>query len=812
MANGKLLFGKPSGGIQTLEMTDSATDSTLVLPLTGTVATVEATVDIYNSHIPMSNFASYHLIDGSLSVENIVLTNGFGLYLYTGNTITPPTINLGMDLESQWGDNANETYGYIIEFKSRSAVGGWTKCNSINGRTKYLDSSSTAVEGTDANLFTLSTVAGNTTLNIGTSSRVNTNGVTYMVTVWQLTHRKTSLTLQGKTQIEHYNPTTLETVIKYEGSGLAGHEIYHSLDRELILSSIKNISAVAHFINDVSSFGKIGDYMHLSLTNAVANDSTTFTNKTQNLIAFGTSVYVNTSGNSYILYGQANAYIDESGKLIGNTEVGIYNGTGASGNKIKTRGKPYRVTIKRLDSVESWRIIDNKRNNGSTISYALYPNTSGIEETDWSIYFQEDGIVINDSGSAFNSSGGQYLYIVEYDTNSNGGGSYYPKSTDNANVQINNAIIPLAKGIDSNGVKNEIVVVNETITGVTWEEGKNYPYRTSTGYGKSMHKPRYLKSELVRNYAGEQPEYFDVEKNKWFSCDAGSELVVNGTFSDGTTTGWTAQDGAILSIDNGTLKVLNGTSSAGSAYQLITGLTIGKKYKIKAQDVGGNTNYSAIFLAYNAPTLANAIYPTGGLSGGVLSTLTVDTEFVTQATSVYVVLRNEIATVNLYNNFDNISVFQIEITPTTEIPESRNYMNHIVHAGSQGNPLFVEELPKIKYENLIVQSENRKVINLGTIYNNNRYVVENPFGNEKYMDCDVRVEIFINNKWSGVQWIFESSSFGVATYSNKEGLVIQTGATYLTASSVVIGGGHGTTANASSAPARLIVTYVGVAK
>lgn len=38
-----------------------------------------------------------------------------------------------------------------------------------------------------------------------------------------------------------------------------------------------------------------------------------------------------------------------------------------------------------------------------------------------------------------------------------------------------------------------------------------------------------MSSELVRRFAGESPDYYDVQSNKWFNTDAGSELVTNGT-------------------------------------------------------------------------------------------------------------------------------------------------------------------------------------------------------------------------------------------------------------------------------------------
>ena len=327
----------------------------------------------------------------------------------------------------------------------------------------------------------------------------------------------------------------------------------------------------------------------------------------------------------------------------------------------------------------------------------------------------------------------------------------------------------------------------------------------------TKHRPRYLKSELIRTYAGEQPDYFDVEKNKWFSCDAGSELVTNGTF-DVDTSGWNASAGAILSIANGRLRVAQTTGDNVYAYQAIS-VQQGVKYKIKGfmYDIANNDARIALGTTIGAVDIKNI---SDESSSGVL----VDYEVIAPITgTVYLSLRNNTTTDNTYSEFDNISVFPVEITPTTEIPESRNYMNHIVHADSQGNPLYVEELPKVKYENLIVQGENRKVINLGTIYYNNRYVVENPFGNEKYMDCDVRAEILYNGKWGETGWDGNAgtaaAAYGTRAHSVIDGIVIQTGTSAVIVNDASLAGHpFGDISSQLSAPARLIVTYVGVAK
>lgn len=647
-------------------------------------------IKIDGNNIALSIPTSYHLLSGNLSVDNTVLTNGFGLYLYTGNTTTLPTINLGMDITSQWGNTADETYGYLIKIKSRSAVGDWTWVNSVRGITKYISSNTTAVEGTDANMFTLSTVAGVTTLNIGTSTRTNTNGVTYVVEVYQTTHRKTGVTNQGKVFTEHYNPDTGFTIEGYEGSGLAGHEIPHSLGRKLGFVIQKNLTTLYNWLAYVDTIQKHGS---LNTLDAITNDNLdTPKNQTESTTPINGAY--NTAGNAYVIYGWANSYFDESGKLIGNFEIGVYQGTGAAGNKVTTKGKPALVELKRLDAAENWANIDNQRN---TFDSYMNANLSGAEATYDHIDVIMDGFIFKQAGQ--NISGGQYLYFGVYDNDNGSGKSKYYKATDTASVQINNGIIPLAHGTDSNGSKNSIVVANETITGLTYTEGKNYLYKTDTGYGVKAYKPRYLASELVRKFAGEQPDYYDVESNKWFNCDAGN-IIYNEDFSTSTDiANWTSSN-ATISNSLGQLKVTTIASGTGYGSRTFTGLTVGKKYKIKATYQGatasgtGGVNIGSTSLGYDYGSVGGA------------SVHYINNTFIATSTSLYItVYTGSGSTAGQYVTADNISVFTVDITPTTEITESRNYMNHIVYADADGGVLYVEELPKIEYKNVIKAEE-----------------------------------------------------------------------------------------------------------
>lgn len=67
-------------------------------------------------------------------------------------------------------------------------------------------------------------------------------------------------------------------------------------------------------------------------------------------------------------------------------------------------------------------------------------------------------------------------------------------------------------------------------------------------------------------------------------------LLTNGDFSEGTTTGWTVANGGVLSVENGALKMTKTTGSNCFFYQAVP-VQAGKTYEVKVQVVEsiGNT-------------------------------------------------------------------------------------------------------------------------------------------------------------------------------------------------------------------------------
>ena len=130
----------------------------------------------------------------------------------------------------------------------------------------------------------------------------------------------------------------------------------------------------------------------------------------------------------------------------------------------------------------------------------------------------------------------------------------------------------------------------------------------------------------------------------------GSELVSNGTF-DANITGWTAQFTSTASWDAGTLKSISSGTNAGEVSTPIT-CVVGKTYKVTGRIIYWNASafIGASSLAY------------GFAAGGTgYKTVTGDYSFyfVANATTMYVVCGLGSGTLNVYSNFDNISVKEV---------------------------------------------------------------------------------------------------------------------------------------------------------
>lgn len=482
------------------------------------------------------NFSPYHLIEGGISLATSIVTTGFSTTLYTGNATTQ-SITTDVDMSTQWGNNVSETFGGLVWIKGRSGATNNYLVDTVRGATHDIYSNATTADTTEA---TGLTAFGSTGFNIGALAGMNTNLATYASWNFQTTHRRTGVTNHGKAFTEHYNPFTGFTIVKYEGSGLAGHEIPHLLGRKLDFVAVKNLSATADWV--VNTSVSMGLTLNSTIAHSSGNniyDATTNQWSDNSNVKIGFSVAsLNASSNQYIMYGWANSYFDEKNTLIGNYEIGVYQGTGASGNKVSTRGKPAWVMVKRLDTTGNWVIQDNMR---VSFDANLLANSSAVEAANDLIDSISDGFTHKGSNADTNASGGQYLYMVVYDNDSGSGKSKYPKATDNPTLNLN-AKVPFANGVDVNGVKNSIIVCNETVTGITLTQGKNYVYKKNDGtYGVNNVAPSYGNPNPANG-----GDFYNVTNNTWYTS-AGVVITESRNYLDAIV--WADQNGQVEYVE-----------------------------------------------------------------------------------------------------------------------------------------------------------------------------------------------------------------------------------------------------------------------
>jgi len=177
-------------------------------------------------------------------------------------------------------------------------------------------------------------------------------------------------------------------------------------------------------------------------------------------------------------------------------------------------------------------------------------------------------------------------------------------------------------------------------------------------------------------------------------------------------------------------------------------------------------------------------------------------------------------------HIDNISVYAVEPTLGLEILPTPSFIKNPVYIDNQipqyidySQELATNVMDSTEFTGLVSMNENVKILNLGTIFNSNKYVVNNPFGNENYEGCSVRVELYEQSGWYEPGWDGNSGTgsvaYGTKASLRRNGIVVVTGSGAIDIYGMLTGSGSDSYSGGTaifSAPARVIVTYHGEAK
>ncbi len=146
----------------------------------------------------------------------------------------------------------------------------------------------------------------------------------------------------------------------------------------------------------------------LNLTNASAA-STVWNNTAPTSSVFS----VGTIGDTNRLNATIVAYC--FAPVAGYSAFGSYTGNGSTdGPFVFTNFRPAFVLIKRTDAAENWFTLDYKRDTYNGVVNYLRPNLSDAEAAAGTPIFDflSNGFKLRNSASAYNASGGTYIYMA----------------------------------------------------------------------------------------------------------------------------------------------------------------------------------------------------------------------------------------------------------------------------------------------------------------------------------------------------------------------------------------------------------------
>lgn len=626
----------------------------------------------------LSGLTPYHLLEGSVQVLNTTSSAGVSNVLYTGTGSVLDVVT-GMDMDSQWGNLSSERFGGMTLIKGNNAS-VTSMVDSIRGVTSTLLWNSPSISASQV----INSFSPTGFQVVGSNSNVNTSGVVYQSLSFGTNRRRSGVTNHGMSFTEHYNMESGFTILSWFGSGKDRHEIPHMLGRKFDFYMIKNLT------NGTVSYqaNYEGQYKNFYLANNTIDNEKNVEIidvwSTDNLLNVSNTDRINYSGQQYICYGWCSAIVTASKEILGNYEIIKYNGNDYRyGSLLKTKAKPLALIYKAITANSEWILISNKNglNNYQTLSNSgLTLQTMGD-----SFKFTNDGIIfpwVNWS----NNNGTDYIMIIVYDNDNTSGKSLYNRSNDSSTLNLVNAKIPFAQGLDSSGsTKISTLNRNELVSGVALFPGKNYLAMNNSGvYSNTTYNPNY------NVYSG-FGDYYESNRNKWYK----NVSIVSDNFTSDTLANYTAEN-ASLSIINGKLKVQNtGTTLVGKAKKTFT-TVVGKRYAV-VYDYNSTVPYSGVnigatdggqeLLAIKSSSLYNDKGIKYFTATSTTSYLSITTANVTSASTVH----DHIAIYPVNN--DNT----VDLSNATEILDSRNYLNSIVYADHNSQPVMVENIYKTVY-------------------------------------------------------------------------------------------------------------------
>jgi hypothetical protein len=353
------------------------------------------------SYSPPSGYKS--LVTTNLSTPTIA--NGasyMAATLYTGNGAT------GQSVVNSGNNTAAISFKPdFVWVKVRSTAGtDHYLADSVRGATKYLQSDTTAAEGTNNGI----TAFNSNGFSVGAIGDTNTNGATIVGWQWQAGAGSSSSNTSGSiTSTVSVSTTSGFSVVSFN-SGTAGNKtVGHGLGVTPSFIITKNRDGVASWAVWSSSFSNTAQgYLLLNGTGAVTNDSRQWANTAPTSTVFSfESGYTFTASNNIIAYCFA--------AVAGYSAFGKYTGNNSSdGPFVYTGFRPRWILFKdSTNAATNWVLQDTSRFTYNVATGGLLANTSASEySTGYDVDILSNGFKIRRSGGDTNQSGATIIYAA----------------------------------------------------------------------------------------------------------------------------------------------------------------------------------------------------------------------------------------------------------------------------------------------------------------------------------------------------------------------------------------------------------------
>ena len=317
----------------------------------------------------------------------------FSATTYTGNGSASTALTTGT-FQPDW-----------VWFKNRGTTEAHLLMDAVRGATKYIQTASTAVEGTSSDKISAFTSTG---VTLGSGAETNENSQPLVCWSWKANGAGSANTDGSiNTTATSANTTAGFSIVKYTGTG-SNATIGHGLGVAPKMIIVKNLT-------DARSWGVFHDSLgatqgiDLDGTGTAGSAATYWNNTAPTNSVFSIGTANNTgAAQTYVAYCFA--------EKTGFSKFGSYVGNGnTDGAFVYTGFKPAFVMLKYASpsgGVGNWGIHDSKRDVDNPVQKGLIANSTAIEDSHDFMDILSNGFKLKSTSSNRNENGSTYIFMA----------------------------------------------------------------------------------------------------------------------------------------------------------------------------------------------------------------------------------------------------------------------------------------------------------------------------------------------------------------------------------------------------------------